>query len=234
MSISFFGSASNPADNGAANEPTTLAITVPANMKAGDLVVMYGIHRLAADTITLSATGGQTWNDTGNINGTGCSIHAWWCQFNGTWGANPSLAFASESGTIPVSAIMVVFRSDVNVRWSVDTAIAGGTEASASPVVITGITPKYKENVSIAIWLVTNISTWGTIAGAGWVQITTAQFRNSAGSDVSSAVAYQIQGAAAATGDVSLIPSIATTGGSVIGAFVANPVDVGYQVNHRR
>jgi len=234
MLINYFGSASNPADNGTGGEPVTLAVTPPASMKAGALVVMIGGHRLAADTITLSATGGQTWNDTLNLNGTGVSTHLWWCVYNGVWAADPSLAFAAESGTIPVSAIMHVFDSDLPVRWSLDTAIAGGAEASASPVVITGITPIARDTVTLACWLVPNISTWGTLSGAGWVVTGTAQYRNSIGSDISFAFAHNIQGVPAATGDVSLIPSIAAAGGSFTICWCANPVDTGYQVNHRR
>lgn len=232
--IEYFGSASTPADNGAAGEPGTHAITPPADMKAGDLVVMLGVHRLAADTITLSATGGQTWNDTGNLNGTTGSVHLWWCVFNGTWSVNPSLAFAAESGTIPVSAIMHVWRPYLIVRWAVDTAIAGGAEASASPVVITGMTPAARDTITLAGWLVPNISTWGTLSGAGWVVTGTAQYRNSTGSDLSAAFAHQIQDDFGPTGDVSLVPSIAVGGTSFTITFAANPLDTGYQINHRR
>ena len=38
----YFGSASNPSDNGSANEPGTQAITPPASMVAGDLCFLVG------------------------------------------------------------------------------------------------------------------------------------------------------------------------------------------------
>src|SRR5678816_4343612 len=208
----YFHSASNPADNGAANEATTLAVTPPGSMVTGDLVILIGIHRLAADTITLSQASGQSWSDAGNLNGTGCSWHLFWCQFNGTWGADPSLAFAAESGTIPVSAIMHVFRPAAAGTWTEDTAIAGGAMTSATPQTITGITPANNDNVTLAGWLETNISTWGTLSGAGWVAMEVAQYRNSAGSDISATFAHQLQGTKGATGNVSQTPSIATTG----------------------
>lgn len=232
----YLASASNPADNGTGGEPTTLAVTPPANMRAGDLVVLLGIHRLAADTITLSATGNQLWNDTGNLNGTLGSVHLWWCEFNGTFSANPSLAFAAESGTIPVSAIMLVFHKGVGqgAVWKIDTAIAGGVEGSASTVVVTGITPAHDDNVTLAGWLVPNISTWGTLAGTGWNALETAQFRNSIGNDISATFAYNAQAAKATTNDVSQNPTTAAAGTSFIISWYALPVDTGYQVNHRR
>ncbi len=234
----YFGSASNPADNGAANEPTTLAVTAPTSMLARDLVILIGAERLAAPSPAnaISATGGQNWSTASTFTGANTALFTlFWCQFNGTWTADPSIVFATESGTIPTTAIMHVFRaSGVAGVWVVDTAIAGGAEASASPTVITGITPTKDNNVTLAGWLMPFASTWGTLAGSGWNVTGTAQYRNTAGSDISAAFAHQLQGTQAATGDVSLVPSTPTAGVSFIMAWANVPVDTGYQVNHRR
>ncbi len=212
----YYGSASNPADNGAANEPTTLAVTPPSNallgpMRAGDLVALIGLDRIAAPAspMAISATGGQSWT-TADITGANTAdIAIFWCQFNGTWTADPSIIFAAEGGTIPVSAVMHVWRPTEPGTWRIDTAIAGGAEASASPTVITGITLNKRDTVTLAAWLIPNISTWGTLAGAGWAVTGEAQYRNSAGSDLSGTFAHFLSAAVVATGDVSKVPSVA-------------------------
>src|SRR5262245_30314796 len=118
----YFGSASNPSDNGSANEPTTLAITPPSSMVAGDLVLLVGQNGAqTTGQMTISATGGQTWNSAGETAANSQCCIVWWCEFNGTWGANPSIAFASQSGTIPSTAVMHVFRPGAAAEtWAVD------------------------------------------------------------------------------------------------------------------
>lgn len=234
----YFDSASTPADGAAATgvEPATAVITPPGSMLAGDLVIMLGAHRSNIDTMTVSETGNQTWKNLGVIDGTSAGFRVFWCEFNGAWPANPSIAFAAETGTIPCSAIMHVFRPAVKSKWVYDIPIAGGVEASASPTVITGITPGHPANVTLAAWMIPNISTWGTLAGAGWAVTGTAQYRNSTGSDISAAFAHQLQNVPAATGDVSLIPSVAAAGVSFIVSWYALPIGQDYQlgINHRR
>lgn len=212
----YFGSASNPADNGSQADNATVAVTPPGSMVYGDLVIFIGQVQVntPSSAMAISNAGGQSWSSASVIQGTSNdqSFAVFWCQFNGTWSANPSIVFASESGTQPVTAIMHVFRPDVVGTWAVDTAIAGGAEASASPVVIDGITPVHEHAVVLAGWAIPNVSTWGTLSGAGWAVVATAQYRNTAGSDQSSAFAYQLQRYPAATGNVSLVPSSAAAG----------------------
>lgn len=210
----YFGSASNPADNGAANEPVTLAVTPPASMTSGDLVLLIGQMQVAtAGTITLSEQGGQSWSIASVVTGANDQVMAlFWCQFNGTWSADPSLAFAAAGGTQATTAIMHVFRPDPVATWAVDTAIAGGAEASADPIIITGITPLHNDNVVLASWMIPNASTWGSLSGTGWVAPTPVQHRNTAGTDQSAAWAYQLQGTAAPTNDASNNPSTGAAG----------------------
>jgi len=210
----YFGSASNPADNGTGAEPVTLPVTPPVSMVAGDLVLLIGQMQVTtAGQITLSAQGGQSWSAASVVTGANDQVMAlFWCQFDGTWDTNPSLAFAAAGGTQPCTAFMHVFRPATVGTWAVDTAIAGGAEASASPVVISGITPVNQGNVVLAGWMIPNVSTWGTLAGTGWVVTGTAQYRNTSGSDQSASFAHQLQDAAAFTNDVSKVPSTAAAG----------------------
>src|SRR5687767_5327805 len=105
MTIAYFGSASNPADNGS-NTVNTIAVTPPASMTEGQLVLFIG-HVRSSTTITVSETGGQTWNALDHIeNGAVVRARVFWCRYNGTWSANPSL---TQSSTICFSAVMHVF-----------------------------------------------------------------------------------------------------------------------------
>jgi len=210
----YFGSASNPADNGTGAEPVTLPVTPPVSMVSGDLVLLIGQMQVTtAGQITLSAQGGQSWSAASVVTGANDQVMAlFWCQFDGTWDTNPSLAFAAAGGTQPCTAIMHVFRPATVGTWAQDTAIAGGAEASASPVVISGITPVNQGNVVLAGWMIPNVSTWGTLAGTGWVVTGAAQYRNTSGSDQSASFAHQLQNAAAPTTDVSKVPSTAAAG----------------------
>lgn len=235
----FFGSsAPNPADNGAANEPATLALVPPVGMQAGDLVVMIGQLQVAATgQITVSEAGGQSWSAIAEQTGNDLTLARAWCIFDGTWDADPSLAFAAQSGTQPATAILHVFRAATGFHWQVDTPFAGATEASASPVVISGITPNRPNNFTLAVWAVPNVSTWGATSSTNWAPIGIVQARNTAGTDQSMCFAYQPQLTAGATGDVSRAPSTAAAGISFTEAFVAErprynpPVRVSQAVN---
>lgn len=219
----YFGSAASPSDNGTQADAATLTITPPASMTSGDLVIVVCAVQVAPWTSapTVAVTGGQTWSAlVGGTSANDADIGLFWCQFNGTWGANPQFTFASESGTQPVSAIMHVFRPDAAGTWEVDTAYSGSSMASASPQTITGITPNKRDTVSFAAWCqVGTAVTWGSISGTGWAVTGTAQYRNTAGTDISLAFAHNLKGAASATNNVSLTPSTAQTGVKFIIAF---------------
>jgi hypothetical protein len=201
--ITLFGVASNPADGGSL-AASTVAVTPPSSMQAGDLVVVY-LHQRGTATITQSVTGGQTWTATAvkyQVNTTN-TIRSFYCVFNGTWDANPSWAFTATNST---TAVMLVFRPDggTSSDWGVANAISYATPATAATVTVTGITPTENNNVTIAQWASNDDNTWGTLTGSGWVKTGLGdQYRNLAGTDLSMTFAYQVQSTAAATGNVS-------------------------------
>ena len=115
MSITYFGSASTPADNGT-NTANPTAVTPPGSMLAGDLVLMIGESRASSATLAISSAGGQSWTSGTQLNQTNCRIMLFWCRFNGTWSANPSVSFGNTNQHI---VVMHVFRpSNANSVWA--------------------------------------------------------------------------------------------------------------------
>lgn len=202
----FFGAAATPADGAAATgvaDPT--AVTPPSNMVAGDLVLMIGHERATGSTLAVSATGGQTWNTLAAIGTTNVTARVFWCVFNGTWGANPSVDFG---GTTCNSAQLLVFRGANRFTypdlytWVVNQAQVE-LDIAGSPAAITGQTTTGTDpTVTVAGWFSADDNTWGSISGTDWVVAGDAQYRNTSGSDQSSSYAYKIQTTAAATGSV--------------------------------
>jgi hypothetical protein len=204
--ITFFGVSTNPSDNGTSSA-TTISVTPPGSMQAGDLVVVFLVQRGTA-TITQNATGGQTWTalaaaytvpNTGNT----LRLRAFWCEYDGTWTADPSWDFTAGNAT---QAQMLVFRpSSPSITWAVDTGIANAS-MTASPYTITGYTPANNNNVTIAQFSTNSAVTWGGLSGTNWTKSGLAdQYRveNAGATDLSTSYAYQIQGIKQATNDVS-------------------------------
>lgn len=213
MAITHFGEASAPADNGAQAGPGAVAVTPPASMQAGDLVLLIGQYR-GAVTLSVSESGGQDWNSLAEISTTNVDVHIFWCRFNGTWSANPSLT--NTSGTNALTVVMQVFRpSDSSKVWSVDVAqVETDFAAPTTPftVTITGQTTVSASTVTFATWATADDNTWGSLSGTGWSKTgMAAQFRNTTGQDQSITFAYKIQTSAGDTGNVS--QNQATLGG---------------------
>lgn len=214
--ITFFGVASTPTDNGT-NTATTVAVTPPGSMVTGDLVVLYAYQRGASTTMSISETSGQTWNDvTGHQSSTAVlSADMFWCRYNGTWGSNPSVSFSAGTNT---NVVMLVFRpSSGSNTWGLDPLSAGLNRfvSFSSGTTITntmGQTPVNASTVGIASFMTDDDNTWGSLSGTGWSQTGLgAQYRNTSGSDVSSAYAYRIKTSSSAYESVSL--NQATLGG---------------------
>jgi len=212
VAITLFGTASSPTDNGtAAADPTV--ITPPASMQKGDLVFMTAVARTSSITPAISQAGGQTWTSLNVRNQTFNSARSFWCVFNGTWTANPSVSFGATTNN---SVRMLVYRpnSGVLATWSIDVAEVSGVYAApgASPwtVTITGITTITNGALVIAGWTSADDNTWGSLT-AGWNAFTPAQVRNLAGSDTSITHAWFIDAVAGATGNVA--QNQATVGG---------------------
>lgn len=197
----FVGVSSNPADNGSYTS-TTVTVTPPAGVQAGDLVVIYAQYRNTSGTVSISTTGGQTWTSESQYTWGSQRTRIFWCQFNGTWAANPVVGGGSSG--IPLSAVMYVYRpvnnSDVWVKHQ------GPTNANTTntTVSVTGLTTTVNNTVTMAFWGSRAANTWGTLTGAGWSKTSLgSQYRNTGGSGQSNTAAYQIMSAAGTTGNVS-------------------------------
>ena len=220
MAITYFGSASTPADNGSnAADPT--AVAPPAGMQAGDLVLMIAQQRTTGATLTIFQAGGQVWTTEAAQSQTNCTIRLFWCRFNGAWGANPSVNFSAATCN---TVVMHVFRpSNTSSVWEVDVAqVSGNFAAPAFPnytVTIPGITTITDGALVFATWASRDDNTWGSLT-AGWTTPGSAQYRNLAGTDQSQTHAYR--GIPAAVG----MP-IAGATGNVSKNQVLNAPDLG-------
>lgn len=199
---SFFGVSAVPVDNGT-NATSTITITPPANMVAGDLILVYAMQR-AQSIADITNSGGQTFILTPNGNGSGTANVAaalFYATFTGTWTANPIFNFSTAVNT---SAVMIVFRPTVFFGgWEVIQEQVVNAAAAAT-ITVTGVTPSNPNNVTIASWHTADDNTWGTLTGTGWVKTgLAAQYRNLAGTDFSSTYAYQLQTTAVPTNNVS-------------------------------
>ena len=206
FSQSFFNVSSNPGDNGSLTT-NTVTVTPPANMQAGDLVVIYAHYRNTGVTLTVSAAG-QTWTSESAYNSGGNqSTRVFWCTFNGTWSGNPVVS-GGGSG-IPLSAIMYVFRpTNSNSTWGVHVAQTTNSSTNTS-VQITGLTTTVPKTVTMAFWASAAANTWGSLTGAGWSKTGLAdQYRNTGGSDQSHTAAYNIR---ATAGNVANVTQTQTT-----------------------
>jgi len=196
----FFGATSVPTDNGT-NATTTITITPPASMLAGDLVVVY-LQQRGTATFSVGVDGGQTWTSIGrNVGTANVAMETYYTTFNGTWAANPRFDFSAGTNT---TAVMLVFRPTISTNiWETE-QIATTNAAAAATITVTGITPANGDNVTIASWMTADDNTWGTLTGTNWTKGTlSAQYRNLAGNDASATFAYQLQTTAAATNNVS-------------------------------
>jgi hypothetical protein len=211
MRIDYYGSASTPADNGT-NTADPTAVTPPVGMQAGDLVLMVAQQRGTGATLSIFQAGGQSWTTEAAQSQTNCTIRLFWCRFNGTWSANPSVDF---SGATCNSVVMHVFRpSNTSSVWQVDVAqVSGNFNAPPAPnrtVTIPGITTITDGALVFATWATADDNTWGSLT-AGWSTPGSAQYRNTSGADQSQTHAYDVMPTAGASGNVS--KNQATLGG---------------------
>jgi hypothetical protein len=220
MSIAYFGSASTPTDGGY-NTANPTAVTPPGSMQAGDLVLMMAVSRANSGTLAISNTGGQTWTSEPQQNQNNCRIRLFWCRFNGTWTANPSVSFGS---TNPHIVVMHVFRpSNTSSVWQVDVPqVDGNYAAPPGPnhtVTIPGITTNTDGALVFAGWASRDNNTWGNLT-AGWLTPGSNQYRNSSGNDQSQTHAYRVMATAGATGNVSKNMTGSGGGGYDPGAYL--------------
>ncbi len=199
--ITYFASASNPADNGTL-DLATVPVTPPALMQTGDLVVLIANAREGLQALAISNAGGQSWtSETANTVNTTQRI--FWARYNGTWAANPSVSFpAGANGT---TVVMRVFRPTSGFNtWALDVALTNSSFAApggARDVTIAGITTVTNGALVLATWATTDDNSWG-LQTAGWANAGGSQYRNLDGNDSSQSAAYKIMPTAGASGNV--------------------------------
>jgi hypothetical protein len=217
MSIDYFDSASTPDDPGSNNARRT-AVTPPFGMLAGDLVLMIAQARSSTGTVSIFNAGGQSWTSEPQYDGTNCQLRLFWCRFNGTWTANPSVDFGSTNCN---TLVMHVFRpSNTSSVWQVDVAQVSSNFGAARNITIPGITTITDGALVFATWASTDNNTWGSPT-AGWSTPGEDQYRNSSGSDQSQTHAYKVMATAGASGNVMKRQSGSDAGVYLIIAFRA-------------
>jgi hypothetical protein len=207
MAITYFGSASNPAD-AEANYAKTTAVVPPADMAAGDLVIVYAQVSTKSMTIAVSEAGGQTWtSEAGQVVGNYTYRRIFWCRFDGTWDANPSFAYSGRESTgYAHSVVMHVFRPSNGANtWEQDVALITTTESvTAVPYTATlaGFNTATDGALALAMWgSISAARTYGGV-GAPWSQLGSNNYRNTQGTyDVNCSFCYQVKASAGATGD---------------------------------
>ncbi len=216
ISITYFGYGNTPPDN-QTNTANPTAVAPPAGMLAGDLVLMTAVSRASSGTLAISNGGGQSWTTENQQDQTNCRIRLFWCRFNGTWTANPSVSFGNNN---PHIVVIQVFRpSSASSDWQVDVPqVSNNYPAPPAPnhtVTIPGITTITDGALVFAYWASQDNNTWGNLT-AGWTTPGLAQYRNSSGNDQSETFAYRIMATAGTTGNVS---KDQTGGGADRGAY---------------
>lgn len=219
MAITHHGSASNPADN-STSVAATIAITPPASMLVGDLVIMIGFSRNTASTISLSSAAGQTWSELPVVAELAHVFQLYYCRFNGTWGGDPTMSISSaSSGT---SGYMHVFRPTSNsYYWTLGVdPVSASYSAPSSPftVTITGVTAPVPDAIILASWYGSDDNTWDTIAGGSWADLGDAQYRNTSGAQYAFTFAQNLTSGGGSTGNVS--KNQATNGGDAGRTYV--------------
>jgi len=203
----FVGTTSNPADNSALPGPT-VAVAPPTGLQApvtGDLIVIYAHYRGTGVTLSMSQASNQAWNTVANPAGAGNQTFAvFWCRFNGTWGANPSVTVGASGGN-GMSIMMYVFRpNNSNNGWAVNQSATGAQTNTA--VSIAQLTTTAANTVTMAFWTSPTSNTWN-LTTAGWTKpgLPATQIRNTQGNPntQSQTSAYKIMAAAGGTGAVS-------------------------------
>lgn len=202
--IEYVNSNSNPTDNGSLNSSIP-AVTPPADMEDGDLVLLIGQRRVSNVSFIISETGGQDWNELPALTGTGnVSARIFWCRYNGSWVADPSI---NMSGTGGNTIIMHVFRPPSRgYAWKLDVDQEQTGSAAAATITRAGITTQNANTITLASWFTADDNSWGSlndISGTGWVVTGDPQYRNRQGQDQSATFAHLIRTTAGSTGDVS-------------------------------
>ncbi len=130
--------------------PGPRAITPPASLQPGDLMVIVAAYKGTA-TLTMSETGGQLWTSETNTQANGQTVRVFWSQFNGFWTANP--AVTNTTGTLPLTVYGFAFDMAPGLYPVIDVPFASGTHAGGTITV-----PTFDSNTEGALALIGWIS----------------------------------------------------------------------------
>lgn len=201
-----------------ANSPGATRSVSPydsANMKAGDLCVLIGAVKVANENIIMSNTGGQTWDSSAaNWRGASHSGEVFWCEFDGTWDARPSLTPVTT--TEPFTVAMMTFRpaDTANHVWSYHLTPDTVRNAAAANYTLSQTTTTVDSTIIIIVFHTADDNglriTGSTDAVSGdpytdatWKAIRNGSgFQNIASADHAITLAYRILAAAGGTGAV--------------------------------
>ena len=197
--LAYFGSAAYPGD-GAVGAATSPSVTPPTGIPTGSLVILIGLIRTIDVIPVINVTGGQTWNALNTITTTDITARVFWCQFNGTWTANPSINLGAA---ICNTVVMHVFSPNLSEDiFSINQVQVELDFGDISSYVVTGQTTIGSDpTITVAGVMCSTSSTFST-SGTDWATTGLEQYRNYAGSDTSCSFAHKIQFVAGATGDV--------------------------------
>lgn len=214
--ITHFGTVTNPADNAALSDSSTVSITPPGSMTAGQLVNVWVVDRDAGagQDISVSNAGGQTWSAGTIIRQSSMSVKRFCAIYNGTWSANPSWVTAEQFGSaITIHMSVYTPTSGYALSCTPDVAESLSSFSAATTVTITGQTPTASASVvTLTYWAVgTGVNTWSSL-DAGWTYRGGNQIRSTTGSGTSSSYSDKIQASASATGNVGNTQSASTAG----------------------
>jgi hypothetical protein len=190
MAITYFNSASQPADSGSQAGPT-VTITPPGSMVTGDLVCMVAGYKNGGVTFTISNAGGQTWTTETHGGGatSGVRICLFWCRYNGTWSTNPAVTITS--GTLAMSVQMHVFRptsgtntwSVINAAQAKDNAASGNITANTQTLAV--------GDLGFACCISNDDNTYNINAIYGVAG--NSQYRNLQGNDIAMGAQYRVE-----------------------------------------
>ena len=199
--ISYVDSAPNPANNGTYNDETVDVDPSSISMQQGDFVLLIGAERShTGSDLTISNTGGQSWTTLDQApSEIAMKSRLFYCIFNGTWTANPSII--GNSG-VTKSAIMHVFRG-VDQATPLDVAQTVGTTPYEDPdKTIDGITTNTDGAWVIAVWTASWSGSWA-LSTSGWDNAGLAGYNNIVtGAKLSVSAAYKELASHGASGDV--------------------------------
>jgi len=196
----FFGSASNPADNGVLSA-ATVGVTPPTGMIVGDLVILTGVWRDTTPTLpiwpaTPSTTGGQSWRQIGGvINGFNVSAQRYMCRFNGVWAADPVIG-PTGAAADAIVGYMTVFRpSDSCADWGLESESQSFLSDDTTPydLLYTDLLTTRNNTVNFVEWHGSVLRVMALVSSPGWANPSgITQVRNTSGSDVQVSGAYKI------------------------------------------